>query len=82
MMGWVFSDKTTKWFRFKQWSKDTYLQLISLPSYLWPKPLKSAELSKEESDEASRMIQEEYGPNLVRWNCPWCGDWFHLPFKE
>lgn len=23
----------------------------------------------------------EFGPDLIKWNCPTCKDWFHMPWK-
>ncbi len=61
-MGRVFG-KTTVWFRLKCYFADTkyhiattFMQIISLPSYINPKPLKPTELSEEEKN---LLIDEE-----------------------
>lgn len=68
-MGYVFSSKTTKWFRFKIWFVDLIVHFLALPSYLWPKPLESAPLTEEELAmwaEIEREDQEEIDAAIRR----------------
>ena len=46
-MGRVFG-KVSVWFRLKYYFIDTFNQIIALPSYINPKPLKPAPLTEEE----------------------------------
>lgn len=57
-MGRIFGN-VSLWYRLKCWSTDTILQIIALPSYVWPKPLKSTPLTEEEHALAEKLLAEE-----------------------
>lgn len=58
-MGYVFSSKTTKWYRFKVWFTDLVVHILALPSYIWPQPLRPTPLSPNEEIEFQNMVREE-----------------------
>lgn len=59
MMGHVFGSKTTVWFRLKIWLQDLADLFLALPSYISPKPLKSAPLTEEEIKEIEILSRAE-----------------------
>lgn len=61
-MGRVFSQKDGLFVRLWAW-------LQELPSYIWPQPLRPAELSKEEQEEVRRiMLYEEIDDKIDAWH--------------